>query len=114
MAMGMAAALLWRFCQNTGMPNAHLSITHDTAAQCFTTEVDGLRCEACYQRAGNTLVFTHTGVPARLQGRGIAAALVETALGHARAQGLKVRPLCSYVSVYMRRHPETLDLLDSA
>jgi predicted GNAT family acetyltransferase len=36
---------------------------------------------------------------------------VKTALAYARAQGLKVQPSCSYVRVYMKRHPETLDLL---
>ena len=30
---------------------------------------------------------------------------------HARTQGLKVRPDCSYAEAYMRRHPDTLDLL---
>ena len=41
----------------------------------------------------------------------VAAALVGAALAHARAQGLRIRPQCSYVQVYMRRHPETQDLL---
>ena len=55
--------------------------------------------------------MTHTEVPPAFEGRGIAAALVREALAWARAQGLKVWPLCSYVAVYMRRHPETQDLL---
>ena len=50
--------------------------------------------------------MTHTGVPAALEGRGIAAALVKEALTWAQAQGLKVDPICSYVRVYIRRHPE--------
>jgi predicted GNAT family acetyltransferase len=29
----------------------------------------------------------------------------------ARAEGLKVRPVCGYVASYMRRHPQTQDLL---
>ena len=33
------------------------------------------------------------------------------ALDHARANGLKVSPLCSYARAYMQRHPETLPLL---
>ena len=37
--------------------------------------------------------------------------LVRAALGHAAAHGLKVRPLCSYVQSYMRRHPETQALI---
>lgn len=96
------------------MPTDPLPIAHDAAARRFSTVVDGLPSEACYQRAGNTLVMTHTGVPAQQQGRGIAAALVQAALDHARAEGLRVRPLCSYVRTYMRRHPETQDLLESA
>ena len=43
--------------------------------------------------------------------QGIAAALVRAALAHAREQGLKVRPLCSYVQAYVRRHPEVQSLL---
>jgi predicted GNAT family acetyltransferase len=57
-------------------------------------------------------MLTHTGVPKPLRGRGIAAELVRAALEHARSRGLKVRPDCSYTEAYMRRHPETLDLLD--
>lgn len=64
-----------------------------------------------YRRQGDTLLLTHTEVPAALQGRGIAAALVAATLDWARAEGLRVRPLCSYVALYMRRHPQTQDLL---
>ena len=55
--------------------------------------------------------MNHTGVPRPLEGRGIAAQLVATALAWARTQGHKVKPTCSYVAAYMRRHPETQDLL---
>ncbi len=88
-----------------------LSITHDTAAGRFGAVVDGLACECDYRLQGGVMWLTHTGVPAALGGRGIAAALVKAALDWARAQGLKVQPQCSYVAVYMRRHPETQDLL---
>ena len=33
------------------------------------------------------------------------------ALSWARAQGLRVNPVCSYVAVYIRRHAEWQDLL---
>ena len=95
-------------------PIAPIVITHDAPAQRFTARVDGLLCEACYELSAGTMVLTHTGVPPALAGRGIAAALVQAALDHARAQGFKVRPQCSYVRVYMRRHPETLALLETA
>ena len=96
------------------MPSPASKVIHEPAAQRFTALVDGQLSEACYSLAGHTMVLTHTGVPAALAGRGIAAVLVQAALAHARAQGLTVRPLCSYVQAYMRRHPETLDLLAQA
>ena len=66
---------------------------------------------ADYRLAGSVMAMTHTLVPQALEGRGIAAALVAQALAHARSEGWRVRPVCSYVESYMRRHPETLDLL---
>ena len=42
-----------------------------------------------------------------LESENPAAALVRAALDWAAAEGLKVRPSCSYVRVYMQRHPQT-------
>lgn len=53
-----------------------------------------------------------TLVPPRFRGKGVAAAIVKRALEDARAEGLKVRPSCSYVDVYIQRHPEYQDLLE--
>ncbi len=92
-------------------PDSTLQIAHDRAAGCFEARVDGLRCDARYEMIDGVMWLVHTGVPPRLQGRGIAAQLVRAALAHARAEGLKVQPACSYVRAYMRRHPETRDLL---
>ncbi len=86
-------------------------VAHDRAAHCFETRVDGQRCEARYEMIDGVMWLVHTGVPRRLEGRGIAARLVRAALDHARAEGLKVQPACSYVRAYMRRHPETRDLI---
>ncbi|MDP3084206.1 MAG: GNAT family N-acetyltransferase [Rubrivivax sp.] len=89
-----------------------LPITHNLASSRFETEVEGQLAVCVYRRQGELLDMTHTGVPPALEGRGIAAALVGATLDWARAQGLRVRPSCSYVAVYMRRHPATLDLLE--
>jgi uncharacterized protein len=90
-----------------------LSIIHNAAASRFETTVDGLLCVADYALADKQVSLHHTYVPPALEGRGIAAALVAEALVHARREGWRVRPLCSYVALYMQRHPETLDLLDT-
>lgn len=93
---------------NTPTP---LTITHQPQAGRFEAIVEGLRCEADYHLRDGIMHITHTGVPPALEGRGIAAQLVQTALTWARAQGLRVNPVCSYVAVYVRRHPEWQDLL---
>ena len=89
------------------------AVIHRPDAGRFEVVVDGQRCVADYQMIDQVMWMTHTEVPTALNGRGLAARLVATALDHARAQGLKVRPRCSYVAAYMRRHPETLDLLEA-
>ena len=88
-----------------------ISVSHNPAASRFEATVEGHLCVADYRLAGRTMHMEHTGVPPALEGRGIAASLVAASLAHAREQGYKVVPSCSYVARYMQRHPATLDLL---
>jgi len=88
-----------------------IRVVHNVAASRFETEVGGHLCVAAYDLDGGVLRMTHAAVPRALEGRGIAAALVHAALAHARDEGLKVAPACSYVRAYMRHHSETQDLL---
>jgi predicted GNAT family acetyltransferase len=88
-----------------------LTIEHLPQQHCFQAIVDGQRCVVDYRLSGNVLTITHTLVPRPVEGRGIAAQLTQAVLDHARAQQLKVVPICSYARAYMRRRPETLDLL---
>ena len=93
------------------------SVHHDAAQGRFELTVDGHSCELLYALTPNLpgqpglMRIHHTEVPPALGGRGLAALLADAALAHARAQGLRVQPSCSYVRLYMQRHPETLDLL---
>jgi predicted GNAT family acetyltransferase len=86
-------------------------VTHRPEASRFEIEVDGQVAVCAYRRVDGTLLLTHTEVPHAAQGQGHAAVLVQATLDWARAEGLRVRPLCSYVAAYMRRHPQTRDLL---
>ena len=88
-----------------------VNIEHNTEQQRFAITVEGLLCVCDYHVSAGVATFTRTVVPPALAGRGLAAALVEAALAWARQERLKVRPACSYVAVYMRRHPQTLDLM---
>jgi len=85
-------------------------IRHNEAELRFDTMVDGHLCVADYRLSDGVMHMTHTLVPPELEGRGIAGALVRVAFAHARTHSLKIDPVCSYVRVYMQRHPETQDL----
>lgn len=87
-------------------------VVHDETTARFELVLPQGTAFASYRRQGDTLLLTHTEVPPALEGRGLAGRVVAAALDHARARGLRVRPLCSYVAAYMRRHPQTLDLLE--
>ena len=88
------------------MPAMDYVIEHNSAAHRFETLIDGHLCVADYQASPGVLHITHTGVHPTLEGRGIAAALVAAAFAHAKAQSLKIAPVCNYVRTYIRRHPE--------
>ncbi|MEP7119194.1 MAG: GNAT family N-acetyltransferase [Acidobacteriota bacterium] len=87
-----------------------ITISHNSQARRFEAEVDSMLSVCDYRRDGDVVVMHHTEVPPALNGRGIAGQLVAAALTWVRAEGLRVRPSCSYVAAYMQRHPETLDL----
>ncbi len=93
------------------MQDRNWSVEHESEAHRFVVALDGQRARLEYELAGDTLVITHTLVPEAIGGRGIAGALVEAALAHARAGGLKVVPRCPYAARYLSRHPEHADLL---
>lgn len=89
----------------------NIDVRHNLAQHRFEATVAGHLCRLDYRRDGDLLRIHHTEVPSPLEGRGIAAKLVEAAVGHCRAEGLRIQPLCSYVRVWMRRHPEHADLI---
>ena len=91
----------------------NVSVTHNEEARRFEIPVNGLRALLTYRRFPERIVFDHTEVPKPLEGRGLAAKLARFALDFARANHLRVVPLCPYVSNFIRKHPEYQDLLSS-
>ena len=72
----------------------------------------GLTAYVEYEEAGEgVLALTHTEVPEEFEGQGIGGALVKGALEIVRGEGLKIVPVCQFVSVYLRRHPEHQELV---
>ena len=91
--------------------DASTDIHDNVAAHRFEKLVDHHAAVATYAIDGGVITFIHTVVPEALRGRGIARELVEFALASVRARGLKVIPQCVVFEAYMRKHPETHDLL---
>ena len=81
-------------------------ILHDAASQRFSIDADGHTGYVEYELREGAMAITHTIVPAAIGGRGIAGRLVQAAVEHARAEGMKVDPQCSYADAWMRKHPE--------
>jgi len=89
-----------------------LVVHHNRSAQRFEVEINGQQAFAAYEREGKRMIFTHTEVPPAFRGGGIAGQMVRAALEFADREGLRVEPRCSYVQVYLSRHPEFQPLVD--
>lgn len=87
-------------------PEQGIDISHEPGQQRFSAMVEGHQARVDYVLAEPVMRITHTVVPEEIGGRGIAGRLVKAALEHARAQGWKVRPECSYADAWMEKHPE--------
>ena len=72
----------------------------------FEIRVDNLVAELTYTLHGDTITFMHTGVPSEMEGQGIGSKLARAGLDYARDNGFKIRSLCSFISAYLKRHPE--------
>ncbi|MFT3779155.1 MAG: GNAT family N-acetyltransferase [Ottowia sp.] len=91
------------------MTNAPIALNE--AARRFELTVDGHVAYEEFERFPGGIAYLHTVVPPALEGRGIGSRLVKHALDYAAAEGLKVRPDCSFVKTYIDRHPEYQGLL---
>ena len=86
-------------------------VRNNTAQNRFELDVEGHTAVAYYTMAPGVITFTHTEVPPALSGRGVGSRLIQGALEHARAQGLKVVARCPFVGGYLGKHPEFNDML---
>lgn len=81
-------------------------ILHNKEKNRFELIVNDLTCYAEYKIRGNEILFTHTKVPHELEGKGLGSTLVKYALDYAFQNNLTIVPLCSFVRIYIERHPE--------
>jgi predicted GNAT family acetyltransferase len=87
------------------------AVRDNTQRHRFELDAEGHVAFSNYKREAGTLTVMHTEVPAELNGKGIGSLLVRGLLDIARAEKLKVVPLCPFVAGYIAKHPEYADLL---
>lgn len=73
---------------------------------------DELAGFAAYGFRDGAIVFTHTEVDDRFEGRGVGSALARGALDDVRAKGeRRVVPLCPFIKGWIEKHPDYQDLV---
>lgn len=87
-------------------------ITRNEQAGRFELAADPDAGRLEFRRDDRGLVLVHTEVADRLEGEGVASALVREALDHAEAEGLAVVPECEFVAGWLERHPDRAAELD--
>ncbi len=65
-----------------------------------------------YRFLDDKIWLMHTEVPESLEGKGIASALAHYAFEWAKAQQKKVKVICPFVAIYLKRHPEYESVVD--
>lgn len=61
---------------------------------------------ADYRRADGRLIIDHVEAPAALRGTGAAGRFMAALAERARADDVKLVPLCSYAAHWLARHPD--------
>lgn len=82
-----------------------MNVVHNPAANRFELAIPGAPDTELavveYRQQGETIYITRTYTPPAYRGQGIAAAVTEVALAHARAQDWQIVPVCSYTVEYL-------------
>jgi predicted GNAT family acetyltransferase len=78
----------------------------------FVMERDGKRvAEMTYTVAGSRVIIDHTTVDDALRGTGAGGKLVEAAVQWARAEKVKLLPLCPFAKSVFDKTPQYADVL---
>jgi uncharacterized protein len=66
---------------------------------------------ARYRDGQGVRAILHVETPAPARGKGHADRLMAALVADARAEGVKLTPVCGYAAAYFRRHRDTVDVL---
>ena len=83
-----------------------IPMTNDKSSRQFEMEVEGRTAKIEYELNGTKMFLTHAAVPKSLAGKGVGAAIVERVFTYIDQNGLRLVPMCSFVTAHLREHPE--------
>lgn len=89
-----------------------LEVVHNPERHRFEIRYGNDLAQLQYRLREGAIVYVHTEVPPSLERHGIAGKLAKHGLDYARANGLRVVPLCPYVAAYIEQHPQYADLVE--
>jgi len=85
---------------------------HEHGGRYVARLAPGAEAELTYRKTGeHVLAVDHTYTPPPFRGRDVALSLVKRLIADARQNGDRIVPICPYVAVQFRRHPEWSELL---
>jgi predicted GNAT family acetyltransferase len=88
-----------------------MTLRNDTEGQRYEMDEEGQTSWADYQLRDGRLHILHVESPPALRGTGAAGRLMDALARDARAQGLKIVPICGYAAAWLRRSHTHRDLL---
>jgi uncharacterized protein len=94
-------------------PDPQISVIDDPARSRYELRVDGkVAGQLVYRTDGTRRTLVHTEIDPAFEGQGLGSHLAAGALDDARRRGFTVVPRCPFVSAYLRRHHEQLDVVE--
>lgn len=89
------------------------TITNNKKQMQFEIREDDDIAFLAYRFQNDALDLTHTEVPKSMAGKGIGTALAEYAFEYAKEHQHKVIVHCTFISAYVKKHPEVRKQLDT-
>lgn len=77
----------------------------------YELSIDGHLVHASYHKKDDVLYIDYVEAPPVLRGTGAAGRLMEIIMDTARAEKMKVVPVCGYAAAWIRKHSAYHDLL---
>lgn len=83
-----------------------MEVKHDKQNQRFVLDIEGQEVYIAYSLDGDVMELYTTYTPPNLRGKGYAEKVVRAAMEFAKENHYYVIPSCSYVAVFLQRHPD--------